>query len=114
MAFPIMSAFKLPPLFDNLMKQHSLKKNIFSFYFNKNNDKSDSQLILGGIDKTLHHGTINYNDVIDKFYWTIKMDKILINGVDSGLCDNCKAIVDTGTSLITGPKVHLRNLLSKI
>ena len=109
-----MSAFHLLPLFDNLMKQHSLKRNIFSFYFNKKTEEIDSQLILGGIDKTLHQGDINYVDVIDQFYWSIIMDKILIDGKDSEVCDKCKAIIDTGTSLITGPKQQLRSFLSII
>ena len=94
------------------LKTHNLKNNIFSFYFNKNID--NSQLLLGGVDKSLYQGEISYNNVVDKFYWTIQMDKILLDGEDAGLCDNCKAIVDTGTSLITGPKQHLKNLLSKL
>lgn len=113
MAYPVMSALKMTPLFDNLMRQHKLQKNIFSFYFNKDAGNFDSQLILGGVDKTLHQGEISYNKVIDEFYWTIQMEKILINGEDSGICDKCKAIIDTGTSLITGPKQKLKILLSK-
>ena len=107
-----MSAMHITPLFDNLMKQQNLKKNMFSFYFSKREDNLDSQLILGGVDKTLHQGDIHFNDVIDKFYWTIKMDKILVDGEDIGVCNNCKAIIDTGTSLITGPKQKLKLLLS--
>ena len=114
LAFPVMSAMHITPLFDNLMKQQNLKKNIFSFYFSKREDNLDSQLILGGVDKTLHQGDIHYNDVIDKFYWTIRMDKILVDGEDVGVCNNCKAIIDTGTSLITGPKQKLKLLLNRL
>lgn len=109
-----MSAFHLTPLFDNLIKKDSLKKNIFSFYFNKKSEENGSQLVLGGIDKTLHQGEINYNKVIDEFYWTIKMEKILIDGKNTGICNDCKAIIDTGTSLITGPKDDLKTFLSKL
>lgn len=107
-----MSAFQTTPLFDNLIKQKNLKNNIFSFYFDKKSDQTNSQFILGGVDKNLHRGEINYVDVVDQFYWTIQMDKILIDGQDIGVCDKCKGIVDTGTSLITGPKQKLRTLLS--
>lgn len=111
LAFPVMSAFHLTPLFDNLMSNKSLKKNVFSFYFNKNDNEMDSQLILGGVDKNLHQGEIHYVNVIDQFYWTIQMNKILIDGKDAGVCDNCKAIIDTGTSLITGPRKDLKKFL---
>jgi Eukaryotic aspartyl protease len=99
MAFPEMSAFDSLPLFDSMMTQKKLEKNIFSFYL-----KSEkSVLTIGNIDKSLYKGKINYHTVIHKFYWTINMDKILINGKETSLCKNCKAIIDTGTSLITGP-----------
>lgn len=32
MGFPSMSAYDIDPLFDSIMKEHALEKNIFSFY----------------------------------------------------------------------------------
>lgn len=44
----------------------------------------------------------------------IKADKILLDGKETGLCNNCNVIADTGTSLITGPTDDLMNLLDGI
>ena len=104
-----MSAFQSLPLFDSMMEQNKLENNIFSFYL-----KSEkSVLTLGDVDKSLYKGEIAYHKVLTKFYWTIKMDKILVDGKETDLCQNCKAIIDTGTSLITGPTSKLVQLQSK-
>lgn len=72
----------------------------------------ESQITFGGYDPNLLEGPIHYHHVIDKYYWMIKADNILINGQDVGFCPNgCKLIADTGTSLITGPSDDLLKLL---
>ena len=68
-------------------------------------------MILGGVDESLFTGKVHYVDVVDRYYWTIKADKILVGGKDYGLCDGCNLIADTGTSLITGPTRGLSKLL---
>lgn len=107
-----MAAYSLNPVFDNIMKQKKLDSNVFSFYFDRSESSRESRFILGGIDEDLFKGKINYNKVVDQYYWTILADKILIAGKDSGLCDSCKVVADTGTSLITGPTNKLNKLLS--
>lgn len=86
---------------------------MFSFYFNRNAGSQGSKLFLGGYDESLIQGSIKYHDVIDPYYWTLKADNILVNGIDVGLCPRgCNVIADTGTSLITGPSDDLTTLLS--
>ena len=70
--------------------------------------------MLGGFDSSLTKGEMNYHKVVDEYYWTVKADKILVGGEDIGVCRNCRVVVDTGTSLITGPSKELMTLLSKI
>lgn len=111
LAFPEMAAYSLNPVFDNIMSQKKLDHNVFSFYFNRKADSYGSIMTLGGADESLYSGNINYVDVVDRYYWTIQADTILVGGKDIGLCNNCNLIVDTGTSLITGPTEKLIKLL---
>lgn len=88
---------------------------MFSFYFTKDDGRRNSKLTLGGADSTLYEGELNYHRVVDKYYWLMKLDNILLGGQDVGLCrDGCRVIADTGTSLITGPTDDLTDLLEKL
>jgi hypothetical protein len=110
-----MAAYGFHPLFDNIMKQKVLSQNVMSFYYARTDGGSSSMMTIGGVDKSLFHGSIRYHDVIHKFYWTIRADDILLGDKSLGLCppDGCKVVADTGTSLLTGPSGPLNKLLSK-
>jgi hypothetical protein len=77
---------------------------MFSLYLSREAGKEKSKLILGGIDKSVYTGDINWHKVTDNYYWTVEADNILVGGKDIGLCKNkkCKVVADTGTSLLTG------------
>ena len=54
---------------------------------------------------------VNWSPVVSDAYWQIKLDKILVGGLDILLCkDGCKAIIDTGSSLISGPSKDIEKL----
>lgn len=110
-----MSAYSLNPLFDNIIEQKKLKKNMFSFYFDRRDEaRQKSHLMIGGIDKSLIDGEIMYFPVVDQYYWTIEASAILVDGMDIGLCENgCRLIADSGTSLITSPNKDFINLMCK-
>lgn len=80
LAFPQMAAYNMNPLFDNLMRHKKLHRNLFSFYLNRNVDRSESRLVVGGLDSSLYEGKIHYNKVVDQYYWTLTADKILVGG----------------------------------
>lgn len=109
-----MAAYGITPVFDSIIQNKLLIHNIMTFYYSLD-PETNGEITLGYIDKTKYSGKIHYYKVIDKFYWTIKLDDILLNGKSLGLCpDGCKAVVDTGTSLITGPTRQLTKLLTSI
>jgi hypothetical protein len=71
-------------------------------------------VVLGGADSSLYSGEISFVNVIDEGYWAIKIDDISVDGdVVDGSAGNSAAI-DTGTSLIGGPAVVVRNLFSQV
>ncbi|XP_010771428.1 cathepsin E-like, partial [Notothenia coriiceps] len=69
----------------------------------KESGDAEGELLLGGTDKALYTGLINWLPVTAKGYWQIKMNSVVVQGVNPFCPNGCQAIVDTGTSLITGP-----------
>merc|ERR1712048_756423 len=49
-------------------------------------------------------------------YWTVKLDDVLIGGKSLNACpkSGCFLAVDTGTSLITGPKKHMNKMIDAV
>ncbi|XP_069821778.1 cathepsin D-like [Dendropsophus ebraccatus] len=111
MAYPRISVDGAPTVFDDIMDQKLVDENVFSFYLNRNPDSEPGgELIFGGTDPTYYTGDFNYMNVTRKAYWQIRMDQLSV-GEQLTLCKGgCEAIVDTGTSLITGPKEEVAAL----
>ncbi len=114
LAYPSMAAYQQTPVFDSIIEKKLLTNNIITFYYSYN-ENTNGQISLGYIDRTKYSGEIYYYNVIDKYYWTIELKDILYNGKSLGLCSGgCKAVIDTGTTLNTGPTEQLKTLLQKI
>ncbi|XP_066541802.1 cathepsin D [Hoplias malabaricus] len=115
MAYPRIAVDGVPPVFDMMMSQKKVEKNVFSFYLNRNPDtQPGGELILGGTDPTYYTGDFHYINVSRQAYWQIHMDGMSI-GSTLTLCQKgCEAIVDTGTSLITGPAAEVKALQKAI
>ena len=116
LAYPKMAAYGIVPVFDNIINQKLLKRNIMSFYYSVN-ENTEGEITLGYINPKRFKGKLIYYKVIDEFYWMIKIDDIRLGDKSLNLCPKgkgCRAIVDTGTSLITGPTKDLRVLLKAI
>lgn len=106
MGWNTISVNKLPTVFDNMVEQGLVDEAVFSFWLNRNPAEANGgQLVLGGVDESLYTGEINYMPLTKKAYWEVRMDGMTVGG-DSGMVCNggCQAVLDTGTSLIVGPK----------
>jgi hypothetical protein len=114
LAYPSMAAYGVTPVFDSIIDNKLLKSNVMSFYYSVDEDV-DGQITLGYVDNSKYSGSLKYYKVIDEYYWTISLEDIKYDGKSLGLCfGGCKAVVDTGTTLITGPTNDLRTLLKAI
>ncbi|XP_063158550.1 cathepsin D-like [Candoia aspera] len=130
LGYPSISVNNITPPFDNMMKKKLLENNVFSFHLCNTNSSSQNnggEVVFGGINHNAYVGKLHYIPVSRKAYWQIKMDKITAerqpreNGRwpwslfdksnSSTFCeDGCQGIVDTGTSLITGPGTDIEAL----
>uniref|UniRef100_A0A4W6D6J0 Peptidase A1 domain-containing protein n=1 Tax=Lates calcarifer TaxID=8187 RepID=A0A4W6D6J0_LATCA len=115
MAYPSISVANVVPVFDTAMAAKLLPENIFSFYISRDPKATvGGELILGGTDPQYYTGDVHYVNVTRKAYWQIKMDGVEV-GNQLTLCKaGCQAIVDTGTSLIVGPREEVRALQKAI
>lgn len=115
MGYPLISVNHVLPVFDNLMKQKLVEKNIFSFYLNRDPaGQPGGELMLGGTDSRYYHGELSYLNVTRKAYWQVHMDQLEV-GSGLTLCKGgCEAIVDTGTSLLVGPVDEVKELQKAI
>uniref|UniRef100_A0A4W4HK05 Peptidase A1 domain-containing protein n=1 Tax=Electrophorus electricus TaxID=8005 RepID=A0A4W4HK05_ELEEL len=111
MGYPAISVDAVRPVFDSAMAAKLLPRNIFSFYINRDPAAEiGGELMLGGFDQQYFDGDLHYVNVTRKAYWQIQMDAVQV-GTTLTLCKGgCQAIVDTGTSLITGPVQEIRAL----
>ncbi|NXS30013.1 CATD protein, partial [Pomatostomus ruficeps] len=115
MAFPRISVEQATPFFDNIIAQKLIEKNVFSFYLNRDpSAEPGGELLLGGTDPKYYKGDFTWFNVTRKAYWQIHMDSVDV-GSDTTVCQGgCEAIVDTGTSLITGPTKEVKKIQAAI
>jgi len=91
-----------------------VEENIFGFFLTR--DQDGSELSIGGIDETkLLDSKISYHDAIEDLnFWALPCKQLRIGDQDSGLCSEeniCKLVIDSGTSLFTGPSASVTTLL---
>ncbi|XP_045896034.1 nothepsin isoform X2 [Micropterus dolomieu] len=112
LGYPSLAEILGNPVFDNMLAQKIVEEPVFSFYLcrRSSNENRGGQLLLGGTDKALYKGPINWLPVTAKGYWQIKMDSVAVQGVSSFCPRGCQVIVDTGTSLIAGPTNDILSL----
>ncbi|XP_068956435.1 napsin-A [Petaurus breviceps papuanus] len=108
LGFPALAVAGVQPPLDTLMELGLLDQPIFSFYLNRDPEAVlGGEVILGGSDPALYIPPLTFLPVTRPAYWQIHMDRVTV-GHSLTLCPNgCAAILDTGTSLITGPSKEI-------
>ncbi|KAM6311035.1 cathepsin E [Podargus strigoides] len=115
LAYPSLSVDGITPVFDNMMAQNLVELPIFSVYMSKDPQSSTGgELLFGGFDPSHFVGTLNWVPVTKQGYWQIQLDNIQLGGTVVFCMNGCQAIVDTGTSLITGPTKEIKELQNYI
>jgi len=112
MGFPSISAYGMPPVLQNLYEAQEIKEAVFAFAM-PSKDGTEGHLSIGFWDKTFiaQGEKITWHPVIEETYWVIGMSGVSIGSLSfTDNDDTSRAIVDTGTSLITGPSYMVKAL----
>jgi len=111
LAFPTISRDPgVNTIIPNLKEKGHLDEAMFAFYLG---DESDGELTIGGYDETKFEGDITWVDLITPTYWLAPVDQVKFG--DKVVADSKVAgIIDTGTSLIYGPKDQVEGMVAAI
>jgi len=108
MGFTSISVGGVPTIFEAAIKQNKVDQPIFSFYLG---DNEDGELTFGGYDASKFEGDLEYVKLESATYWEIALDSIKAGDYEKDSADGkITAIVDSGTSLMTGPKAEITKL----
>ncbi|GFO15488.1 cathepsin d [Plakobranchus ocellatus] len=112
LGFPDIEEEEEPTVFDNMVSQGILPAPVFSFYLKRiEADGPDSVLTLGGTNSDFYTGEFTFVDISESDQWQFKMDRIqLFNGAGIIYPQGYGAVVDSGASLIIGPKDEVDHL----
>ncbi|GAA5891707.1 hypothetical protein JCM6882_006175 [Rhodosporidiobolus microsporus] len=121
MAFSTIATSGAPTFFENLITQGQVSTPAFSYYMTRAKDSTSKskgtiaggELCVGCIDSSKYTGSLNYNPVSSKSYWSVDSDGVNIDGsIVSGT--SMVAALDTGTTLIYLPTAVASSLYSKL
>ncbi|XP_065817875.1 renin [Labrus bergylta] len=115
MGYPNVAIDGITPVFDRIMSQHVLKEEVFSVYYSRDPKHSPGgELVLGGTDPNYYTGSFNYMDTREMGKWEVTMKGVSV-GVEMMFCvEGCTAVIDTGSSYITGPASSVSVLMKTI
>jgi len=102
------------------LKHDTAESRLFGVYLSKSPDRIGS-VDFGGIERmnVAPDSSLHWHPTTVAHEWRVPMKDILVNGQPLHLCKDrpdgiCPAVVDTGSSLVTGPSTDVRKLLSKL
>jgi len=113
MAFPSITVCKCATAFQNLVDQGTVQKAEFAFYLS-NSASDNGELVLGGTDPAHYTGDFSYVPLIAQNYWQVQLEAFSINGVSYTQSGGDHAIVDSGTSILTGPSDKIKAIAASL
>ncbi|KAH6945001.1 hypothetical protein HPB50_006707 [Hyalomma asiaticum] len=117
LAYPEKSVLGVTPVFDNMIQQGIVREPVFSVFLKRGagalgmpTGVDGGEIYFGGIDEAHYSGELFYVPVSKKGYWQLAVDSVKF-GVHDFCSEGCQAIVDTGSSTITGPSDDVDRML---
>jgi hypothetical protein len=118
LAYQSISADNVPTWFDNAVSQGVVDSAVFSFYLDSKPGGNGSVLTLGGTNSNYYTGQISYHELYKDVgdYYTLQFDGISVgtSKITLSCGATCTGIIDTGTSVIVGPRNDISAILTKL
>jgi len=111
LGFKSISQYNIPTPFESMIDQKLVDEPVFAFYL-QSDASATGELIFGGIDKSHFTGELVNVPLTSETYWEVSLDKVTY-GSDTIVGSAQKAIIDSGTSLLAGPKDAVASLAQK-
>jgi len=115
LAFDSISVDHVTPVWYNLVAQNLVTSPVFAFWLNRDPNAPNGQggeLILGGTDPNHYTGGFTYTKITNQTYWEFQVDSIAV--ASTTYCTKCRAIADSGTSLLAGPSAIINQIQAQI
>ncbi|NXP98851.1 PEPA protein, partial [Vidua macroura] len=112
LAFPSIASSGATPVFDNMIMENLVDRNLFSVYLSR--DQGGSFVLFGAIDPYYTTEGISWIPLSAETYWQITMERVSISGTPVACSSGCQAIVDTGTTLLAVPIRAFRTLMTRL
>jgi len=113
LAFPVLSVNHVPTAFENVVNQGLVEDALFSFYLG-NSAKDFGELLLGGVNTKKYTGDITWVPLKAATYWEINLSQLTVDGTSFIAEGGVNAIVDSGTSILTGPSEAVKEIAAKL
>ncbi|XP_061263622.1 pregnancy-associated glycoprotein 1-like [Bos javanicus] len=107
--YPNISFSGAIPIFDKLKNQGAISEPVFAFYLSKD-EQEGSVVMFGGVDHRYYKGELKWVPLIEAGDWIVHMDCISMRRKVIACSGGCEAVVDTGVSMIKGPKTLVDNI----
>merc|ERR1711957_769073 len=111
LGFKSISQYNIPTPFEAMIDQKLISESVFAFYL-PDDAAQQGELVFGGVDKSHYSGDLVDVPLISETYWEVSLDALTFGG--SSVVTKQKAIIDSGTSLLAGPKASVDALAKQV
>jgi len=112
LGFKSISQYQIPTPFESMIDQKLIDEPVFAFYLQRDSSQQ-GELVFGGIDDKHYTGELVDVPLISETYWEVSLDSMQFGG-SAVVSTAVKAIIDSGTSLLGGPKDQVDALAKKV
>jgi len=94
----------VPTVMQQLVKTGQLEQPVFGFFLG---DDAPGELVFGGVDPAHYVGDFHFVELNSATYWSAPLEEVKLEG-KMRLSGTSSAIIDSGTSLLIGPKSEVQ------